>query len=379
MSRQKVNRVLPPIQQVLPDFRGLPTDQSHKQYLVEQLRGIAKKLRKDKAQVFYSMRDLSRFFKAPLRTIALVYAMLEKEGMLSRIRGSQTLLTGKKNNLRFPVRGVVGIPIWLKMMVLSSFTRKVNMKLEEELRQRGYVADLIFHNTKEEEALPGFAERLLQHQLDFVVWQNPSPQSYQNLLSLRDSGIRVIVVQTTNARTDLPAVIYVQDWEPAHYELGRHWKELGINRVVIPYNFNNIAFKWEPEVFKTALESEGLAVEFYEGEPSGLLKACKPSNDDEKVGLAFIDMPMANLICNEHPLLLQKLARKVTLAFCRGPLRVPFLERLGVKPYVVGFSAEEMAQRIVNDIQKLPGISDGVRHTFHARFWREDIRDDGAV
>ena len=366
MSRPKISRALPPLESAFPDFLGLPKEQSHKQFLLEAIRPVAKKLRGDKPRVFYSMRDLACFFKAPLRTIALVYESLEKEGLLSRIRGSQTLLNGRKHGLRFPVRGVIGIPIWLDMLVLSPFTREVNRKLEEELRQRGYVADLIFHYTKQEEALPEFAERLLQHQLDFVVWQNPGPGSYQNLLALRDSGIRVLVVQTTEARTDLPAVIYVQDWAPAHYELAHEWKKLRIRKVVIPYDPDNIAFKWEPELFKATMENQGLEAELFQGDVSALLEICETSVAKGKTGLAFIDTSTANRICNEHPLLLQELARKVTLGFCRGPLWAPYLQRLGVEPYVVAFSPEETALRIVEDIQKLPSIADGVRHTFRA-------------
>ena len=274
---------------MFPKFDGFPPGQSQKQFLLDALRTVAKKHRKDKTQAFYSMRELALFFKTPLRTIALVYEVLEKEGLLSRIRGSQTLLTGKKNTLRFPVRGVVGIPIWLDMLVLSSFTRIVNMQLEEGLRQRGYVADLIFHYTKEDETQPEFAARLLQHQLDCVIWQNPSSRSYQNLLSLRDSGIRLLLIQTIDARLDLPAVTYVQDWNPAYHQFARHWKRLGINSVLMPFDPQQIAYRWEVEKFTEILRNQGLAVEPFDGDPSGLLEACNALESAGKIGLAFID------------------------------------------------------------------------------------------
>ena len=371
MARHNTIRNLPQLKEVIPHFNGLSKGQTHYRSILEMLRGLCENLRKDTPQTFYSMRDVAVFFDVQLRTIAVVYESLEQEGLLNRIRGSRTLLSGKKNAPIHSIRGVVGLPIWLDMLVASSFTRHVNMDLEERLRLRGFVADLIFHVTKQEENHADFAERLLKHQLDIVIWQNPGPRCHQNILTLQDHGVRIVVIQTTEAKTNLPAVTYIQDWKPAYVELGKHWREGKIGTVLLPINLQNIAYDAELKIFKSIMAGAGLAVEPCSDDPMEVLRKSKAASRKQKVAIGFLDLPTADRFCNHEPLITEKLAQTASLAFCRGALRSPYLQDRGIRPDIVGFSPNETAEKIVEDIQILPSLKNGIRHTFEAHFWKK--------
>ncbi|HSI82285.1 MAG: hypothetical protein ACAI35_09020 [Candidatus Methylacidiphilales bacterium] len=368
MSRSKAIRSLPPIEKAFPDWTGFPVGQSRQHYLLKALGTLAKSLRKPQPQVFYPMREVARFFGAPLRTVALVYESLEKEGVLNRIRSSQTVLAGKENSRRSPIRSVIGIPIWMEMLVHSWFTRTVNMELEERFRKRGFVADLIFHSSKHDETHPEFAERLLQHDLDVVVWQNPEPKSHQNILSLRNHGIRILLVLSTEARIELPAIIYLQSWDEGHLKLIRHWKASGINKVLLPMTAGDLYYETEQGAFTSLLEKEGMPYEIFLGTPAELQRKCKATTK-ARLSIGFLATSSADRFCNHEPLIMEKLAATCMLAFCRGPHGIPYLEHRGIHPDVVGFSPIEMATKMSEDVQILPQLPDGVRHTFHAHLW----------
>ncbi|PTX97479.1 hypothetical protein DB346_21015 [Verrucomicrobia bacterium LW23] len=368
MSRSKAIRSLPPIAEAFSDWNGFPVGQSRQTHLLKVLGGLASSLRKAQPQVFYPMREVARFFGAPLRTVALVYEALEKEGVLVRIRSSQTVLAGSENTRRSPIRSVIGIPIWMEMLVHSWFTRTVNMELEERFRKRGFVADLIFHTNKHDETHPEFAERLLQHDLDIVVWQNPEPKSHSNILTLRNHGVRILLILSTEAPADLPAIIYLQNWDTGHLKLIRHWKASGVGRVLLPVNPGDMYYETEQRAFTSLLEREGVPYEIFLGSPAELQRRCQ-SLRRTRLAVGFLASSSADRFCNHEPLIMEKLAARVMLAFCRGPHGAPYLEHRGIFADVVGFHPVETASKLTEDVQILPQLPDGVRHTFHTNLW----------
>lgn len=345
-------------------------------WLLDELRSACKHLRKPKPQVFYSMRDIVEHFHVPLRTVALVFKDLETEGLLNSIRGSHTLLTGSSSFPRFPVRGVIGLPIWLNTMVLSSYTRRVNMELETRLRALGFVADLIFHHTKDEESHPDFAEQLLSHHLDAVIWQNPHPQSLQNLISLSEHGVRVLVIQTLEAKTSLPAVIYLQDWRPGYDEIARRWSETGVKKVWLPLDPGKLAYQKETSIFVEIMRGHGLKVEICDADVSKFPLHASSRKTGKQEAFAFLEIESADRLCNREPIAMERLARHARLALCRGTIRCPYLQHRGVDIEVVGFCAREISKKLIEDMQILPGIPLGVRHTFKAKYWPDNHSND---
>ena len=376
MARKRIPATLPPLKSVFPKFTGFTETDIKQNVITDAMRAAAKRFRSQKSRAFYTMRDVAAFFSVPLRTVANAYEKLEHEGILSRIRGSQTMLTGRTLVSRDPVRGVIGLPIWLSTLVLSSFTRRVNMELESRLRNLGFVADLIFHHTKREEAQPDFSERLLLHHLDALVWQNPHPQSQSNLITLHERGVRLLVIQTLEAKTDLPAVIYQQDWSPGIHEIASRWSETGVKNVWIPLSPGNLAYKNEAEIFIEILAGHGLRIETVGTDVSKLPQTGPQGKTRRENALAFVDIATADRFCNREPLAMERLAQFARLALCRGPIRCPYLQHRGVQIEVVAFCPDETARKLAEDIQDLQDIPPGIRHTFQARYWPDNMHED---
>lgn len=372
MARKQTLTLLPPLERVFPEFAGLAETDNKQQFVTEALRTVAQQFRSKKSCAFYTMRSVAAFFSVPLRTVAIAYERLEKEGLVSRVRSAHTILTGRDSFLRFPVRGVVGLPIWLNTMVASSFTRRVNMELETRLRKHGFVADLIFHHSKEEEANPDFAELLLLHHLDIVIWQNPHPRSRQNLLTLHERGVRLLVIQTLEAKADLPAAIYLQDWNPGIHELATRWTGAGVKKVWVPLNSKNLDYKSEAEIFAKIFREHGLRVEVCEASISALPQLAATAKTGRESAIAFLDLPTADYFCNREPLAMEQVSKLARLAFCRGPIRCQYLQSRGVQIEVVAFCPVEVSKKLAQDIQILPDIFPGVRHTFKARYWEDN-------
>ena len=322
------------------------------------------------------MREVAKFFSVPLRTAALAYEKLESEGLLARVRGSQTLLSGRSSIPRKSIRGVIGLPIWMNSLRLSPFTQQLNMKLETQLRKCGFVADLIFHHLKREETHPDFAERLLQHHLDAVIWHNPHPGSLQNLITLTENAVRTIVILTPEAKIPPGSVVYFQDYSPAIHELARRWSETGVQKAWIPVDLKKLTYKNETTLFEGIFREHGLRVEFCEADPSKLLRAPSAKRGAHEGAIAFIDTETADRLCNCDPRAMEHIKHFAKVALCRGPIRCPYLQHSGVQIELIGFCPEEMSKRLADDIQILPNIVPGIRHTFQSKYWADISQSD---
>jgi len=367
MSRVNVHRNLIPLKNVLGHFPGFPAGKSHQQVIVTELRAAAQKLRSASSQPFYSMRDVASFFEVPLGTITRVYKVLETEGIISRIRSSHTVLAGKEVSSREAVRGVVGIYVWLHSMVLLVYTQSLVMELEERLRRLGYVADIIFHSADDEEKKPEFATRLLLHRLDVVILHTPLAVNQQNIHSLRERGVRIIVVQRKDTQCDLPAVIYLLDYQPAYHIMAKRWHQIGIRKAFLCTPSKYLNDKTELAIMKTILEEHGLEVELAQDDPHQLLKRTRKRAKLSTV-LVFLDCTHSELICNREPQVIEKISRIARLAFCVGAVRVPYLQFRKIRADVVDLSPTEVALRLANDISRLSVLPDGIYHTFLAHY-----------
>jgi len=345
VSRKAIPRSLPPLSKVFGGFAGFSESSNKQRLLLNELRKAAKRLKKQKSQPFYSMREVAAFFKAPLRTVAIAYEALENEGLFNRVRSSQTHLIGSADSTRHVVRGVVGIPIWLLSIVISPYTRVLHIGLEERLRKKGFVADLIFFRTGED-CEPDFADRLLRHNLNALIWHTPHPLASQVLLAVKDHGVRCITMQPMETQASAIKPNYIMNWEPAYQAMAQSWQQSGIRRVFIPkpsYLPSQRALK----NFIKILDDGGLEVVQTENTASALLDKTRAHKSS---AVAFMDQQGADALCNEDPAILEQILKISRVAFCRGPIRLPYFENRPAEVDIVGFSPLEIADRIVTDL-----------------------------
>src|ERR1019366_7091005 len=179
-----------------PRFHGFRATEHNLAALTHLLRRTVDRVRAAETRHFYSQWEVARFFGVSRRTAQLAYKQLEREGLLTCVRGSATHLHGRKPQPRYPPRAVVGLPAWLRGFYSFPDWRRFHIALEEQLRRHNFVADFAFYHGAEV-GLPAFAERLLAHHLDVVIWLYPTPGFLQNLHLLADRGVRVIGIADT--------------------------------------------------------------------------------------------------------------------------------------------------------------------------------------
>jgi len=318
------------------------------------------------------MREIATYFKASLRTVARAYEILEREGLFSLLRGSQTLLAGTTDSTQKLVRGVVGIPIWLHSMVVSPFTRATWMEVEERLRKNGFVADLIFFRTGED-CLPDFGERLLEHDLNFIIWHTPHPLASHVRLYLQDHGVRQITIQMKESPMSEFPPTYLLDWQPAYREMANAWRDAGIRLVLIP---NPVYLPSQQAItgFRRFLEGCGMKTRLVEGTASALLENIQGQG---VTVVAFMDQEGADSLCNKNPAIIEHISLTARLAFCRGLIRLPYLEERPTRVDIAGFSPIEIASRIESDFCHQSSRLHMERlHTFEANYQPQKSLND---
>jgi len=365
MARKQVSRNLPPLEQFASRLTDTPSETSKQLAIETELLKVARRLRKQESRPFYPMRQVADYFSVPLRTVALAYLGLEKKGFLNCIRGSQTLLVGKKLAPRSAIRGVVGIPLWLHAFVVSPYSRLFNIELEERLRENGFVADIIFFHGDEVKE-NDFAQRLLNHNLDQVIWHTPHPLALNILLSLKDHGIRQVIIQPSDSASAIPVPTYLQDWQGAYREMAQVWRANGISRVLVP-DPDYLPSKRAVKSFLAILARHGLETEVVGSNARLLRDKLAPLRKKSNVVIAFVDQLGADTICNEEPVILSDILESSRVAFCRGPIRLPYFNNRPAQVDLVRFSPLEIADRLVNDLVRDPNAQ-GTIHTFEARF-----------
>ncbi len=375
MARQALIKDLPSLREAFQAFPGFGTGQSRQRALILALRECAQRLQQDEPIPFYSMREVAHFFSAPLRTTALAYEALDLEGLLHRIRGSHTMLAGKRNSSRQPVNAIVGLPIWLTSMITSPFEGSLQIEMDEQLRARGFVADSIFFRTGEE-CEPDFAGRLLRHNLDILIWQSPHPLSSHVLMSLRERGVRLILLQSTESSLRIPARNHLFDWQPAYHQMAARWVANGIRRVVVPEPTHLLARRALKSLV-VLLESHGLEVASLPAEAKALsaelLKRRNAKTGPKADILAFMDPQTADSLCNGHPDLVEKISEHASLAFCRGPVRVPRLSTKRILVDVVQLDAAAVAGGVVDDLCDPQQSQESLRRTFQAEYFPQIV------
>jgi len=234
MARKSVHRALPELAALHPGFDGFPAGETILASLTRLLRATARRVRRGGPSAFYSHRQLANFFRVPLRTVHLACRQLAMEGLLICVRGSATFVPGRRRRPASPPCGVVGLPIWTHGFVLLPHWRSFFIRLEEDLRRHGFVADAVHYDASSATGME-LADRLLAHRIDAFVWLYPLESARQAIEQLADSGVRGYAV--VHAHISCPRLTQFRtEWEPAYVEALGAWRRDGINEVVVVAN-----------------------------------------------------------------------------------------------------------------------------------------------
>lgn len=372
MARKRITHDLPPISETFAAHQGFKPEQSRQKAITQLLRDCARSLQCEDARPFYTMREVAAFFGAPLRTVAISYETLDLEGILSRIRGTQTMLNGKKTSTRQTINAIVGLPISLQAMLASPFECQLQMELEERLRGRGFVADSIFFRPNEDYE-PAFGERLLRHNLDILIWHAPHPLASHVLFSLRERGVRLILLQPAESPLRIAARVHILAWQEAYQKMLVHWSAQGVRRAYF-VEPSLISARRALKQLLPLIPQHGITATVIEATETALAQLA-PASAPPASGavLAFMDFITADALCNGYPELIDRISANTRLAFCRGAVRVPRLVTRRICVDVVELDAAALADGIVADLCDVQNTQEGVRATFHADYYSQMI------
>jgi len=348
---------LPPLSDVLERLPA-PDHENRLDRTIETIRQVALACRAEESRAFYSMREFERTMAVPLRTVAIAFERLEADGLLLRLRGSHTRLLGQTAKPTAPITSVIG---WLENIFIlrhylwrRSFTRSIG----DVLRKHHFTTDLILHWEYEDREYD-LVDRVLLHLPDAAVWFHPFRPTRETIATLRDHGIRNLIVSDR----EVPGIEgdIVINWDPAYRRTLDYWqREHGITQIVMlegnPHSahrlrrFETLAHEYGMECVRFALERQ----------IAGRLLASPVLR--RKSGIVLLDEWAAVDFSMREPAAFLALTRRHRVLYGREFPSIPFLEpgqyRFEVLRYPTGPLQHAIRDRLLQwhagDLQSAP-------------------------
>jgi hypothetical protein len=219
------------------------TDAFAAEELCHLLRAFALSQQRDQPQIFHPIREVARHFGVSLSTVARIYNRLEDEGILVSVRGSRTLLQGLSSARQLTVRGFVGLPVFTPWFVTLQDYRAFFLRIERELRARGFAVATIFYDAADLQQHDGLLSRIAKHEFDSLIWHQPDRTAKALVAQLSDSGVRVLGVSDRG----FPSIRcrYEVQREPAIAAIFAAWRGDGISSAVVVRSRDTAAAKEE--------------------------------------------------------------------------------------------------------------------------------------
>lgn len=314
---------------------------------MELLRDVAAKNQLEQPRAFYSIRQVATHFHVPFSIVSRVYRRLEQEGLVSRVRGSRTILQGLHFDRQLSVRAFVGLPASLSSFVTLQDYRMFFIRLRRELRLRGFAAATAYFE-RSEAGTGGLSARLKAYEVDTVVWFQPPQGAKETALRLADMGIRLLGV----ANDDFPSI-------PCRYQVRRHeatkalleeWKTSNaVERVTLVQSVDQRSAE-EEEALQRLLRDLGLkwsVAKFGKQRSEVFLRSLQKAKTG---GILFPSSAVASKLCFRSPVGVTELLKTHRVAFIKGPVGMPFARVPDVKVDLVTVEWQLVAERIVNDL-----------------------------
>jgi hypothetical protein len=343
MPRKRISRSLPP----LPKTHRLD-DALHKtDRLIEILRCVAIKNQSAQPQAFYSVRNIAQHFRVTLSTAARAYHHLEREGLLTRVRGSKTLLQGTHFDRRTGVRAFVGLPASLSAFITLQPYRLFFIKIRRELRLRGFATAMVF--TDKKEIMNGvLSKRLKAYEIDTVLWFQPPRDARDAAARLADLGLRLVGI----AHEQSPPI-------PCRYEIRRdnairtlltQWKERHAIEELTLVRLKDHRLTPLEETLENTLDELGIesSTVWFQDQPSASFLNSLRKTDTPAI--VFSSARLVSKFCFRAPAAVADLLRIHRVAFLNGPVSMPFAKIPDVRVDLTLVDWQLAAEQIVDDL-----------------------------
>lgn len=342
MARKKVTRALAP----LPNRRALEKAHHKTDALIEILRHVAVKNQQEQPRAFHAVREVAAHFHVPVSTVSRAYDQLEQEGLLSRVRGSKTLLQGLHFDRQLSVRAFVGFPASLSAFVTLQDYRTFFIRIRRELRLRGFAAATAFFEPPEA-ASGTLSKRLQAYEVDTVIWFQPGKEARETALHLADMGIRLLAV-SNDTFTPLPCRYQVRR-ESAIKTLLDNWKSQKAERVTLVQSKDqrSAAMDETLHAILDELEIPWSVATFSTQRSEAFLRDLQRKQTG---GIIFPSSALASKFSFRAPGAVADLLQAHRVALINGPVSMPFARVPEVRVDLVTVDWQLVAERIVNDL-----------------------------
>jgi hypothetical protein len=344
MSQIRISRDLEP----LPRGSASTVVRRNVHYsLLQTLRSLAVKNQREQPRVFYSLREVAKRFRVPVSTVAKIYQDLDREGLLSRVRGSKTILNGLRHNRQLSLRGFVGLPVLTSDFLTIPEYRTFFIWMQHVLGSRGFAARMFFFQ-RDEAADGPLSDELKSYEVDTVIWLYPGRAAAEALLRLSDMGIRAIVISRVGT-PGMPSRYYV--WRSSAIDaLLMDWKDGNSVRKVTVVDSKDYREPVTEEVLRATLEHFGIepVIRTFQNEDSSvfLRDLCQVKTS----GVIFPSAGLASMFALRSPDQLAALLRAQRVAFVDGPIDMPFAKIPDVAVDLVVANWQTVSESIVNDL-----------------------------
>ncbi len=362
MSRKAIVRNLPELSTIFPDFCGFKEEENKRQGVEEALRRVVPSLQGKERVPFYPMREIASFFEVSLKSVAVVYERLSKEGHITIVRGSQTILEGNRKTSKSRIRGVVGIPVALPSFIFGNNPRAFFIRLEDELRRQNYVVDFIFYMSPEAGS-SDLVDRLLAHEMDVAFWMSPVPVVSETMLRLKDAGVHLVVVGDGPGM--FPVQQYVLGLDHGFIKVAAGWKAEGISKVVLIGPERSLAPHFRRKC-RAAFHGEGMEVCDESLSPEGFFSTSDRYLEDKGTGLIFLEHFHYENLCNHDWKAMQNLFQSKRSLLAQGLVYHTAFAGRSIFVDTIELGLSQIARRISMDIVNQAYLSITDPHTFKA-------------
>lgn len=339
--RNRVPSRLPRLPERLKFLNGEPASEA----LFQLLRTMARRHRTAQDQTFYSLREIGDHFDLPVSLVSRVFARLEREGLLGRVRGSRTVLQGRKFDRHLYVRGVIGIPVSTFRFAVFADYREFVTLLRRKLRGRGFMPAAVFYERGEEQG-DFLAQSFSEANADTVVWFSPPRGARETIAALHDAGTRVIGL-SDKVTSPLPCRYHIQR-DLALRVILRDWRAAGLASTVV-VTAARTASPVNEEVYARTSEEESLLSKVVILKESDNPQTLSRNWKSAKGGVLLTQVGAAFLAARE-PNLFARLTNERRIALIEGPVSVTFGAIPSAMVDVIKIDWEKVATKVVDDL-----------------------------
>jgi hypothetical protein len=342
MARKKITRALAP----LPSRRALEKAHHKTETLIDILRDVAVKNQQEQPRTFHSVRDVAAHFKVPVSVVSRAYRQLEQEGLLTRVRGSKTLLQGLTSDRQLKVRAFVGFPASISRFVTLQDYRTFFIRIRRELRLRGFAAATAFYEPAEAMS-DTLARRFKAYEVDTVIWFQPGKEVTTTALHLADMGIRLLGV-ANDTYCHVPCR-YQVNREPALRTLLERWKTQHAESVIIVQAKEHRPSAID-DVLHAILDELDMkwSVASYQNQRSEAF--LRDLQRKKTGGIIFSSSTLASKFSFRAPGAVADLLASQPVALINGPVTMPFAKVPNVEVDLITVDWQHVATEIVDDL-----------------------------